>query len=522
MGPSNRRSVMPGLPAGFTLDMPSAQPGALPPGFNLDPMPQDQINKAVADWAAPPKTAAQEAGTTMENIGKVYPVLETAANLATSAYGVPLSGLAGLFQLSRGAGLEEAGKAVSATQKALVYEPKTEGGKELQEAVSYPLTKYEEGAKAVGETIEEAGYPMVAAGVQSAISGLPAIVGGKTAIKSAGKTSLASIAAETDKIVKKGITKGIKPSSAGKKTRGQVQQYNKRASEAIQEIVGNKDNLSLVDEQGATIKGLPKTVDQLSQAIEQTKSGIFEQYDSLAKQSDVFRTERPATYPINKYPKKDYRKAIKIDLDNTANKLNTVVTSKVLKDLSPETIDYAYKRIEALKTRNKPSRARKTTGGYTAVETQEAIQVLNQSLESFYRDPSPANKGKALVDSIIANDLRSQLDAVIKQTTGKEYQALKSKYGALKTIERDVVKKTQAEARKQTGGFIPDFTDVLSGHQVVKGLAAKNLPVVAGGLGMKAISTWGKYVKSPNRIIKQMFKDVDKLQKQKIYNINRR
>lgn len=460
------------LPEGFILDTPG-----LPEDFTLD-----TIERQPEEVAQPEKPGFfRKAFETIKNIGKVYPAAETAATLATSAYGVPVSGLAGVFALPFG--LEAAGKTVEEIQKALIYQPQTESGKQLLEATTYPLTEYEKLPEFVGTKLEEAGYsPEIAATIHSALSSLPVIVGGKMALGKAPGKVLATIDVDTSMAIKRGMNKAIRPSVVKKATSSQVKKYFAQTESAITEIVKNQENLRLLDDTGKIIEGLPKTLNQFSQAIEQTKRNVFAEYDALAEQAG----------------------RVEIDLSKTSKKLNPIIESKVLTDLSPETIKYAQMRAESLQGR----------GNYTTLETQEAIQMLNQTLEQFYRDPSPDMKGRALIDSVIANDLRTQLDLAIQEATGKEYSALKKKYGDLKSIESDVTKRSIVDARKNVKGLL-DFSDIFSGHQVIKGMIAKDPATFTAGIGVKGVSKYYKMLNDPNRIVKNMFSEVEKLTKRK-------
>jgi hypothetical protein len=415
---------------------------------------------------------------TLQSIGKLYPVAETAAEMVTSTYGVPLSGLAGLFALPLG--LEKAEGVMEATQKALVYKPQTESGQQLSGAATYPIQKLESVGEAAGETLSEFGYPNLAAAAHTAIVGAPAVLGAKTAIGKSPTRVPAVLDKKINSAINKGINKAIRPSVVGKRTSTQAKGYYDKARTAVQEIVKNKDNMTLLDSQGNVSKGLPKTLNEFSQAIEQTKRNVFSEYDALAQEAG--------------------RQGIKIDLDKSASKIKPVIKNKVLEDFSPETIEYASKRIESLQGRAE----------YTALETQEAIQLLNQSMEKFYRDPSPQLKGQAFVDSLIANDLRKQLDTSISKATGKNYQGLKKKYGALKTIEKDVNHRAIVDARKNNKGLI-DFSDVFSGHQIISGMLRADPAAMAGGAAAKSVSSYFKMLNDPNRIVKTMFSDVEKI-----------
>jgi hypothetical protein len=263
---------------------------------------------------------------------------------------------------------------------------------------------------------------------------------------SGGKSFFLKDAAEIDgqisSAVNKGIKKGIRPSVMNKSTAGQFKKYMSNAKTAVREIVNSKDKLVFIDESGNKITGnLPRNLDQFSQAIEQVKRNVFEQYDALTQQAG--------------------KQGVGIDLNKTANELQTVFESEPLKTFSPETIEYAIRRHEQLSKTNVLS----------AVDAQDSIQILNQSLQKFYKDPSPANKGQAVVDAMIANKLREQLNTTIEQTTGGPYKDLKRKYGALKDIESDVTKRSIVDSRLNTKGLL-DFSDIITAHGAVKALVS--------------------------------------------------
>lgn len=457
-----------------------------------------------------PSTLENMAGgalETAENIGKVYPMAETAANLVTSSYGVPISGLAGLFALPWG--LDKAKGVVEDVQKALVYQPQTEGGKQLAEVTTYPLQKLDQVGGYVGGKLEEAGYPNLGATAHTAIAGAPAIVAGaKIGLKPSPAKALAKVDAELTKTINVGINKSIRPSVVKKEIHGQVRKYRRQARTTVEEIIKNRDNLNMIDESGAKVSGLPKTVDQFAQAIEQTKRSIFEKYDALAKETQTV--------------------GVKVDLNAIGKELDIIINSRPMQNHHPSVVKYAKsmkaKLVEQIHQKQvntgivdaygRPiTRIQKTKTGqghYTAMETQEAIQMSNRTLKEYYRNPTPNNSGKAYVDAMIANRLRKNLDVAIEQVTGKDYQALKNKYGAMRTIESDVTKRSIVDARKNIKGLI-DFSDVYTGYHIVKGILAAEPSTVAGGVAAKGIARYMKWRNEPNRIVKNMFEDTEKL-----------
>lgn len=129
----------------------------------------------------------EQAGETVKNLGQGIPVAETAANLLTSSYGIPISGLAGVAKLpsamlSKYLGFTEkdpftsAAETIQDVQGKLIYQPQTKGGQQLTEAIAYPMEKLNQFGTKVGGKLETAGYPNTGAAVHSAIVGAPALI----------------------------------------------------------------------------------------------------------------------------------------------------------------------------------------------------------------------------------------------------------------------------------------------------------------------------------------------------------
>jgi hypothetical protein len=288
-----------------------------------------------------------------------------------------------------------------------------------------------------------------------------------------------------------GIEKGIRPGVGGNKTYAQSQGYMAKAQNAVKTILENKDNLVLTDEYGEVTGQLPQNLKQFSQAIDQTKSEIFNRYNEMAVKSG----ERGA----------------QVDLTPIADELATVANNKVLQDSAPEVAAYAKKRAEAYKpTPSTDGISTSTDRAYTAEQAQNAISIFNQSLDAFYKNPSYDTASRAYIDSLIVNNLRKGLDNAIEQATGPGYQELKNSYGALKSIEKDVARRSIVDARKNAKGLI-DFSDIFSGSEVVRGLLTMNPAAVGTGVAAKMISALYKLKNDPNRVVKGMFEKADKL-----------
>ena len=283
-----------------------------------------------------------------------------------------------------------------------------------------------------------------------------------------------------DQAIVKGISKGIRPSVVGKKNSGDVQDYYKNASEAVKLIVGNKENLKLQDAEGNIVSKVPESLHDFAQSIEQTKGNIFKKYDALAEQSG--------------------KQGAVVDLTGIVKALDSAARNKIINIKSPETVSY----INSLKERLA------TSGSLKPSEAQELIKSYNDSLQAYYKNPSYDTASRATVDAAVVNNLRSSLDSTITNTLNTpEYSLLKKQYGALKSIEKDVVNRAIVDARKNTKGLI-DFTDILSGGDIVNGVLTLNPGMIAKGTAQMGIKNYFKMINEPNSIIKDMFQKVDK------------
>ncbi|WP_395019793.1 hypothetical protein [Dongia sp.] len=306
-----------------------------------------------------------------------------------------------------------------------------------------------------------------------------------TAAKSA--AAVRSLTTKSEEAIERSIVtnyeKGVKPGLAGRNTNAKQAQYREDIIEGAKTIRDNKLNLELTGEPANAFEGsgqVPTSLQGLSDAIEQTKRVIFDQYDGLATRAG--------------------NKGLELSTEPIGTELDAVIGSKSLALTNPRAIAYA----KELKQRYGE------IGTLDAKTAQEVIQNYNKSLEAFYRNPSYDTASQAAIDAMVANKLRQALDDGISGITGEQYSALKRQYGSLKSIEKDVVKAALRDARKNTKGLI-DFADIFSGGQVVNGILSLNPHVIASGAAQKAITEFYKYLNDPNRAIERMFKEVDKL-----------
>lgn len=295
-----------------------------------------------------------------------------------------------------------------------------------------------------------------------------------------------TVTARSEQAIEKNIIyqyeKGVKPNLPGKTTTAQQARYKEQVVEGVQTINKNKANLQYVDDTGELVKGQsPQSVQQLNDSIAQTKKVVFEQYNAEAVKAGEAGL-RVSTRPI-------------------ADELDTIINNKSLQLSNPSAIKYA----EAFKARLQAAET------LDPIAMQDFIQNLNQSLQAFYRNPTYGTATRAQIDALIANKARLALDEGVNSFTGSQYQPLRNQYSALKAMERDVAKAALREARKNIKGLI-DYSDILSGGQVVNGILSLNPATIGQGLAQKAIAEFYKFLNDPNRAIQRMFKYVDDLE----------
>lgn len=289
--------------------------------------------------------------------------------------------------------------------------------------------------------------------------------------------------------------RAVKPSSAGIDSPAKAARFDRQVLTGVDSIVENKPNLSFTDTNGNTLKGeTPSTIDELSQAITQTRKAIYEQYSAKAKAAN----EAGGT----------------INVADVTKELDPIINDQSLAIAKPEAVAYAKELKQRLEYDVQPG-ANNTTQ-LTArqpidpVLAEKLIEIWNASLKAFYKNPSYDTASKATIDALLANKMRSLLDSTIENTQGEGYQNLKNRYGALKSMEADVIRRQQAFAKQNAKGLI-DFTDIFTGSQAISGILNLNPQQIATGLAGQAIKEYIKWRNSPDRAIEAMFKEAEKV-----------
>jgi hypothetical protein len=317
---------------------------------------------------------------------------------------------------------------------------------------------------------------MIVPGVQLGRIGLKGAKEGVNIARDVGTILSKPIKKELSSVVEKGIEKGVRPTVVGKRTATQVKNYYDRAKSAVTTIIDNKDALVLTDSAGNEIKGsLPRNLKQFAESIEQTKKGIYQKYHGMATEAGEQGSLFDTTTIINK-------------LDDVSGDLKH----------NPEIRKYA----DSLKTEISELH------GQPPDIIEARIADLNSSLNGFYE--GRVSRAKAQVDASVANLMREELDNKIMNAAGPGYKDLKKQYGALKGLEKEVNHRAIVDARKNTKG-LSDLTDVFTQGEILAGALTMNPAMIARGAAGKGIKEYYKYLNSPNRIVKNMFGDAEKI-----------
>lgn len=361
----------------------------------------------------------------------------------------------------------------------------------------------------------------------------------------------------------------VKPSVAGKNNASQTQNVWDKTRSAIGQIVRNKENLELTHpESSEPVRGqLPQSLEQFSEALDQTKRKIFAEYDALAKKADTaetgnvtsvpkFRdqyaaamskqseTEKAVSVAENKVTMAaakqqragnnvysssaaneerkladDQLKVARAALDNsqkmTANARKNLrgtwvdlqpVVSELKKIGSSKAMQDNPKAAGALGEVRKWIQKLSRRGAYSPSEAQDVIQQLNAGLKVFYKNPDYNAATTTVIDSLVANQLRKGTDEAIEAATGAEYQPLKRAYGALASIEKEVAHRAIVSGRQNPGGgILGNIGDVVSADQVLHGLAAFDPASIVTGAALRSYIPFLRYLRSPNRAVRRLF-----------------
>jgi hypothetical protein len=274
-----------------------------------------------------------------------------------------------------------------------------------------------------------------------------------------------------DNLIKRNLNTAIRPTVAGKNVASDISKYEDKGIGVVKQIVQDARESKVP---------VPQTLEEFASSIENLRGKVFKKFDALAQQAG----EQGAT----------------VRLKPIISELDEVITNPVVKDLAPDVVAFANEQKQTFINR----------GNYSTQQAQEAIAILNAQLKAYYEGRATGiSEMKAKAMAGVATKLRNALDDTIERYGGDNYQELKNQYGQLKALEKDVVKRTVVDKRKNPHGFF-DLSDMFSASKLVTGLLRAEPSTAAAGGAMLAVKRFLKMGNDPNKIIQKMFHNVDK------------
>ena len=119
-----------------------------------------------------------------------------------------------------------------------------------------------------------------------------------------------------------------------------------------------------------------------------------------------------------------------------------------------------------------------------------------------------SDKAHGEIAAATASKIREFLDNVIESSSGSQYGQLKGEYSALKSIEQDLVRRFQQEARRMGGG-LTDYVNLFSSGDVIAGIMTGQPALIAKGTAQTGFGAFLKHLKRPDRYLQRAFNLID-------------
>jgi len=283
---------------------------------------------------------------------------------------------------------------------------------------------------------------------------------------------------EVEQSISQMYVNAVSPGVKGKKQslEGLVANTNSAVS-AVKNLTESKSNLKFRDiETNQFIEGeLPTNLWEFGGAIAHQKSQVYKQI-----------TEQ---------------------LEATGN--SAIDTSRITDAMTDIIENPVYANETAIVNRARESLTKYMTTDYTPSQIEELIQLENDRLQAFYR--GAGTQADAIVSAIVANNLRDMLDEAVEAATGTGVKDLKSQYGNLKAIERDVVHRALHNAQAREAGLVDMFGirtigDVAAGAAGDLGALKRGAAQIAGESFIKALNDRDAMVNRMFLVAEQAYK----------------
>lgn len=247
------------------------------------PMPQ-QVQEGVTP------TVRETPLTMREGVGRVganlYGGAEVLGTVGTGGVAEILAGLAGIEELARGGDdrVERASERIRRVQEMRTFEPRTEEGRRILEALGIPFIPFTEGGPRAGAAVQDAGAsPGVATAVDTTIQAIPAIFGMRT-----GRPGAAQRRADVRRIDEGASELGVRLNEGVTAQRQQLERAAERmAAGGVEGPMGQP----AIPPRGFAAEGVQQGMVAARDATRDAKNAMFAE----AKQTDAHVTLDNAT-----------------------------------------------------------------------------------------------------------------------------------------------------------------------------------------------------------------------------------
>lgn len=276
------------------------------------------------------------------------------------------------------------------------------------------------------------------------------------------------------KVVKEAYEKAIRPKVGGKGTAPLKEGFFDDVSTAIQTQI--RTAREKPDYQ------LPNTVDDAAKLLHKTKVEVHKKYNSLSKEAG-----NEGAF-IDRTPIIEDMKAVAMSPE--------LLESPGGKQVSRELIRLA-KEWEKRPIINPE-------------QSENLIASLNASSRAFYANPNPHQIKLAPTYARYANLLKNKTSEAIESKAGPGWAEYRKEYGSQLAIEKEINDRATVASRQNIKGFF-DLSSTFATGEFVYGLTKLDPSYMLSAAAMKASKDWIKWRNSPDRIIRNMYKEVDKL-----------
>lgn len=266
----------------------------------------------------------------------------------------------------------------------------------------------------------------------------------------------------------------------GKKSGGVTLSQTAQKVSGLQVLKERANNLSVTLDDGtkATFDPTNASYSTTLQAWNQAKEQIYKEYSSLAREAGEKTT---------------------IDLSSVRKQIQDALDAPVL-SVEKNAVKSILKDFDSIF--NNPN----------AVEMEQAerfVKSLNENtVQGFFAGTSDAASSK--VNAGTAKIIREILDDAIEDSTGQQYQALRSEYASLKSIEDDLVRKFQQDARS-IGGGLPEYTGAFAGADIIGSALSLDPAQFAKGATLGTFSALKRKLSNPERFLRRSFDLIDEV-----------